>query len=72
MPTNWQVCSLVVWQSRDGSRPGLACSGGHAWRGAVEHRPIGAVAAAPSAAGLLALRTGHLLEEAVGALTGAL
>jgi hypothetical protein len=50
-----------------------------AWRAAVVMRaevlssigPFGAVAAAASAAGLLALRTGHLLEEAVGALTGA-
>jgi hypothetical protein len=54
-PPTGRCVSLVVWRSRDGSRPGLACSCGHPWRGAVEHRTIEAVAAAPSATGLLAL-----------------
>ena len=36
----------------------------------LEHRTIGAIAGAPYAAGLLALRIGRLLEEAVGALAG--
>jgi deoxyribonuclease V len=36
----------------------------------LEHRTIGAVAGAPYVAGLMALRIGRLLEEAVGALAG--
>ena len=35
-----------------------------------QHRTIGAVAGALYAAGLMALRTDRLLEEAVGALAG--